>query len=74
MNKLLILSIVIIASLSSCSKGNYTCTCVTAATGYPSVTEIKQLHETKSQAKTTCNSSNYTSATGDETINCTFNN
>jgi hypothetical protein len=71
--KLIIPILVLVASLSSCTKNNYTCTCVTAAIGYASVTEVKELHDTKSNAKTTCTNSNYTSESGDVNISCTFN-
>ena len=71
--KKLLLPLFAMAVLSSCTKSNYNCTCVTKATGFETETDTVVIKNTKSAAKKACTDRNYASQLGDVTMTCTIN-
>lgn len=72
MKKISLLIFVLVTALSSCTKSNYNCTCVTTSIGFPTVTTVKTIKDTKPKANTSCTTGNYTSKAGDVTTTCTL--
>jgi hypothetical protein len=73
MNKLIALSLILAATLSSCTKNNYNCTCITNAGNWAPITNVYSIHDTKGNATTACNTRSYTYADGSVSTTCTLN-
>jgi len=70
--KKVILSLIIVAALSTACKKNYNCLCVATLSGGGTTNVTSVINDTKSKATKTCTSYETSSAVASETLTCTI--